>query len=240
MANIKKILFVNPINKQRGLAGAGFSRFPALSLGILAKLTPPDKEIHLIDENFDIFEEKIEKIGKVDLVGITSFTSNVSRGYEIASFFRKQNITVIMGGIHVSFLPDEALKICDSVVIGEAEVVWEKVLEDVENNRLQRIYKQDKKFEDIKIEVPRRDIFSKEYFWGAIQTSRGCPMNCDFCPVTMYNGHKYRQRPVEEIISELKTINQKYVCFYDDNIVGRTKEQKEHALALFKEWQKRN
>ena len=86
----------------------------------------------------------------------------------------------------------------------------------------------------IHIEIPRRDIFNKNYFWGAIQTSRGCPMNCDFCSVTMYNGHKYRQRLVEEIVEELKTIKQKYVFFYDDNVVGRTKEQKEHALMLFK------
>ncbi|MCX7698993.1 MAG: B12-binding domain-containing radical SAM protein [Candidatus Goldbacteria bacterium] len=232
--NIKKILFINPVNKQRGLAGARFSCFPPLSLGILAKLTPPDKEIYMIDENFDNFDEKIKKIGRVDLVGITSYTSNVSRAYEIAKFFKEQNIPVIMGGIHVSFLPYEALQFCDSVVIGEAEGVWEKVLEDIENNRLQRMYKQDRKFEDIKIETPRRDIYNSKYFWGMIQTSRGCPMNCEFCSVTIYNGHKYRKRPIEEIINELKTIKQKYICFFDDNIVGRTKEQKEHALLLFK------
>ncbi|MCX8094420.1 MAG: B12-binding domain-containing radical SAM protein [Candidatus Goldbacteria bacterium] len=231
---MKKILLVNPINRQRGLAGSRFTRFPPLNLGIIAKLTPEDKEIYLIDENFDIFEEKIKDISKVDLVGITSFTSTVTRGYEIAKFFKKQNIPVVMGGIHVSCLPEEALQYCDSVVIGEAEGVWEKVLKDAENGHLKKLYKQEKKFEDIIIEIPRRDIFSKNYFWGAIQTSRGCPMNCDFCSVTMYNGHKYRQRPVEDIINELKTIEQKYVFFYDDNVVGRTKEQKEHALTLFK------
>jgi radical SAM superfamily enzyme YgiQ (UPF0313 family) len=234
MKNIKKILFVNPINKQRGLAGSRFTRFPPLNLGILAKLTPEDIEIFLIDENFDIFEDKIKSIGKVDLVGITSFTSTVSRGYEIAQFFKNQNIPVIMGGIHVSMLPDEALNFCNSVVIGEAEGVWENVLKDAEVGQLKKIYRQDKKFEEIKIEIPRRDIFNSDYFWGAIQTSRGCPMNCDFCSVTVYNGHKYRQRSVEEIIKELKGIKQKYVFFYDDNIVGRTKEQKGHALKLFK------
>jgi len=234
MSRINKILFINPINRQRGLAGSPFTRFPPLNLGILAKLTPDDKKIHLIDENFDVFEEKIKTIENIDMVGITSFTSTVTRGYEIAEFFKEKGIPVIMGGIHVSCMPEEALNFCDSVVIGEAEGVWEKVLEDAENGRLKKIYRQDKKFEDIKIETPQRDIFNNDYFWGSIQTSRGCPMNCDFCSVTMYNGHKYRQRPVEDIINELKTIKQKHVFFYDDNVVGRTKEQKEHSLALFK------
>ncbi len=234
MRTIKKILLINPINKQKGLAGSKFTRFPPLNLGILAKLTPSDKTIYLIDENFDVFEEKIEKIGRIDLVGITSFTSTVTRGYEIAKFFKMQNIPVIMGGIHVSCCPDEALKFCNSVVIGEAEGIWEKVLQDAEIGQLKNIYRQNNKFEDIKIEIPLRDIFNRNYFWGAIQTSRGCPMNCDFCSVTMYNGHKYRQRPVADIINELKTIKQKYVFFYDDNIVGRTKEQKDNALLLFK------
>lgn len=69
-----------------------------MNLGILAKLTPPDKKTYLIDENFDVFEEKIKQVGDVDLVGITSFTSTITRGYEIASFFKKQNIPVVMGG----------------------------------------------------------------------------------------------------------------------------------------------
>lgn len=231
---IKKILFVNPVNRQKGLAGAKYSRFPPLSLGILAKLTPPDKEICMIDENFDIFEEKIKEIEQIDLAAITSFTSNVSRAYEIADFLKRKNVPVVMGGIHVSFMPEEALKFCDCVVIGEAEGVWEKVLEDIENNKLQKIYKQNKKFEEIKIETPRRDIYNPNYFWGVIQTSRGCPMNCEFCSVTVYNGYKYRKRSVDEIIEDLKTIKQRYVGFFDDNIVGRTKEQKEHALLLFK------
>ena len=98
MNKIKKILFINPINKQKGLAGSKFTRFPPLNLGILAKLTPKDKEVYLIDENFDIFEDKIKSIGKVDLVAITAFTSTVTRGYEVAKFYKTQNIPIVMGG----------------------------------------------------------------------------------------------------------------------------------------------
>jgi radical SAM superfamily enzyme YgiQ (UPF0313 family) len=140
-----------------------------------------------------------------------------------------------MGGIHVSFNPEEALNYCDSVVIGEAEGLWQKVLKDFEEGSLKKIYKHEGNIENIEPTAARRDIFEKYYYRiGGIQTARGCPMNCDFCSVTAFNGFKYRKRNIEDIISELKQIKQKEIFFYDDNITGRTKEQREHSLKFFK------
>ena len=234
MERIKRILLVNPVNSQRGLATTSFTKCKPMALGVLAGLTPPGVEIILIDENYDCFEEKIALAGKVDLAGITAFTSTVTRGYEIASALKASGVPVVMGGIHVSFNHEEALKYCDSVVIGEAEGVWERLLLDADGGGLKKVYKQEKEHGDVTIGPFKNSIFSGKYFWGAVQTSRGCPMNCDFCTVTIFNGFKYRLRPIGGIITELKEIKQKHVFFYDDNIVGRTKEQKARAVELFK------
>ncbi len=234
MAKIKKILLINPCNKQKGLATIKATRFKPMAIGVLAGMTPRGINVEVIDENFDNFEEKIKKIKNIDIAAITSFTSTATRAYEIAEKLKKKKVPVIMGGIHVSFMPEEALKYCDSVVIGEAEGVWKKVLRDYNEGNLERIYRQKRKKEEIPIGRSDDSVFNKNYFWGALQTSRGCPMNCDFCSVTPFNGHIYRKRPVDDIIAELKEIKQKFVFFYDDNIVGKTKEQKYYALNLFK------
>jgi radical SAM superfamily enzyme YgiQ (UPF0313 family) len=235
VAKISKILLVNPVYKRPGYFAGLHRAFQPLALGVLAALTPAEIEIVLIDEKFDNFDEKIEEISNVDMVGITGFTSNISRGYKIAHKARQKGIPVVMGGIHVSFNHEEALNYCDSVVIGEAEGLWEQVLKDLEQGKLNKIYRHNINVENIKQSAVRRDIFQKyKYSLGGIQTARGCPMNCDFCSVTAFNGFKYRKRDIDDIISEFKGIQQKEIFICDDNIIGRTEEQKAHSLKLFK------
>ncbi len=235
MDKIKKIVLVNPMYKRPGYYGGLHSGYQPLALGVLATLTPKDIEIILIDEKFENYDEAIKKIQNVDIVGITGFTTNITRGYEIAKKTKENGIPVIMGGVHVSFMPEEALKYCDSVVIGEAEGLWEQVLADAEQGSLKKTYVHNGNIEDIKPRAARRDIFDKyDYAIGGLQTARGCPMNCDFCSVTAYNGFKYRKRDIDDVINELKQIKQKEILVFDDNIIGRTKEQKEHSLNLFK------
>lgn len=221
-----KLLLINPNN--------AFQKYPPLSLAIIASLTPPDWEVEILDFNFVPFEIK-----KADMVGITSFTCTANAAYEIAEKYRSNNMKVIMGGIHASILPDEALNYVDSVVIGEAEGIWNKVIEDFVQGDLKKTYKAELlPFKSWPI--PRHDLFHPYYQIGVIQTSRGCPFNCDFCSVSLFNGNHYRLRPIDEVIAELKTIKEKIVFIIDDNILGVGKKNEERALELFRRMKNEN
>jgi radical SAM superfamily enzyme YgiQ (UPF0313 family) len=225
----KRLLLINPVNPRRaGLTINTSSRFPPLGLGIVAALTPDDWDVEIIDENFEPFAYR-----EADLVGLTAFTASVNRAYEIASLYREKGIPTLMGGIHASMLPDEALEYVDTVVSGEAEAVWARVIADFESGALQKMYRGE--WSDLKgLPRPRYDLFHPDYRFGSIQTARGCPMDCEFCSVTAFNGKRYRQRPVEEVLDELETIPQKMVFFVDDNIIGYGKGETERAVSLFK------
>ncbi|MCK4250906.1 B12-binding domain-containing radical SAM protein [candidate division WOR-3 bacterium] len=225
----KKLLLINPVNPRRtGLTVNPSSRFQPLGLGIIAALTPDNWDIEIIDENFESFEYK-----DADLVGLTAFTAAANRAYEIANFYRKKGILTVLGGIHASMLPEEALKYVDSVIIGEVESVWTRIIADFEAGKMKRHYRGE--WLDLKLmPKPRREFFHPGYRFGSIQTSRGCPMDCEFCSVTAFNGYRYRQRPVENVLDELETIQKKMVFFVDDNIIGYGKQSAERAIALFK------
>jgi len=227
----KKLLLINPIESSViGLNRYRATNFPPLSLAYVAALTPRDAwDIDIIDENFELFAFR-----GADLVGITSFTCNINRAYAIASEYKKTGIPVVMGGIHVSLLPDEALTFCDSVVIGDANGIWRKVLDDFENGMLKRTYNGGTMDLDSLV-LPDTTILNKSYRWGTLLTSRGCPMKCDFCSVTKFCGAQYKQRPIESIVAEFKTIQQQNVLFLDDNILGYGPQAETRAVRLFKE-----
>ena len=219
---------INPVGKRSGYLLSKFSTFPPLSLAYVASVTPSNWDVKIIDENFDTFEFE-----DADLVGITAFTSNINRAYEIADVYKKRKIKVIIGGIHASMLPDEALQFTDAVVIGEAEGVWEKVIRDFESDKLSPKYIGPQiNLEQFKI-TPRRDLLHPDYLWQPLQTSRGCPFNCYFCSVTRYLGKEYRQRSAEDVLNELEGIKGEYVAFVDDNLIGYSPENKKRAIELF-------
>lgn len=225
----RKLVLINPCNPTRvGLTFNQSSRFPPLGLGILAALTPEPWDVELIDENWEPFRYR-----DADLVGITAFTASANRAYEIASYYREKGTPVVAGGIHVSTCPEEALQFVDAVVIGEAEAVWPQIIDDVEKGAIKTRYQGS--WNDLKgMQAPRRELFDARYMFASVQTSRGCPMDCDFCSVTAFNGRRYRRRPPEEVLEELTGIKQKMIFFVDDNIIGYGKEAKEQALSLFK------
>ncbi|NCA75767.1 MAG: B12-binding domain-containing radical SAM protein [Alphaproteobacteria bacterium] len=225
----KTLLLINPANK----SGSGFivnkdTRYQPLSLGIIAALTPSDWKVKIIDENFRDF-----RYYEADFVGFTAFSSTVSRAYELAQIYRERGIKTVIGGIHVSMCPDEASKYVDSVVIGEAESVWPQVIRDFEAGTLRPVYK-GILTDLIRSPRPRRDLFHPAYIFASIQTTRGCPMNCDFCSVTAFNGSHYRYRPIDEVIDEMAEIPQKNIFILDDNIVGNNAKAQARAIELFR------
>ncbi len=225
----RKLLLVNPVNPARiGLTVNKGSRFPPISLGIVAALTPDHWQVSLIDENWETFQFQ-----EADLVGITAFTASANRAYEIAAIYRERDIPVVMGGIHASMRSNEALRYMDTVVIGEVESVWPQVIADFEAGKLQPLYRGTAGTLE-RTPWPRRDLFHPDYMFASVQTSRGCPLDCEFCSVTAFNGRRYRRRPPEEVLAELEIIPQKMLFFVDDNIIGYGKKSRDQALELFK------
>ncbi|MBW2437202.1 MAG: radical SAM protein [Desulfobacterales bacterium] len=225
---MKKLLLINPVGRRSGLLLSRFSTFSPLGLAYVAAVTPPNWEVRIADENFDTFQFE-----EADLVGITAFTSNITRAYEIARQYRKRKIKVVIGGIHASMMPDEAQQFADSVVVGEVEDIWHKLLADFESNCLKPLYIGPRiEYGRSKI-LPRRDLLHPNYFWHSIQTSRGCPFNCHFCSVSRYLGNKFRQRSAQNVLAELADIKGQFLAFLDDNLIGYSPESKARTLELF-------
>ncbi|GAB4482995.1 MAG: radical SAM protein [Thermodesulfovibrionales bacterium] len=204
-------------------------RFPYLSATTLAALTPPDVEVVVIDENV----EEVQFGADIDLAAITIITPLAVRGYEIADRFRKNGTQVVIGGFHATWMPDEAGMHADAVVQGEAEHVWARVVDDARRRQLDRRYCAEPAAALSGIPVARRDLLRKDgyFFTNTIQTTRGCPFDCDFCSVTAYYGRTYRSRPIEEIEREIRSVSggANFIFFVDDNITGNPA----HAKKLF-------
>ncbi len=224
---MKKLLLVNPGAGAFNLARQGF-RVQPLNLAYLAALTPPGWRIELVDEGF----RPAPELAQADLVGITTLTATARRAYELAARYRAQGVPVVLGGIHASMVPDEASARADAVVVGEAESVWPRLLDDLARGELARVYRGERDPLERRL-LPRRDLFRERYLFGSIQTSRGCPLDCEFCSVKAFNGAGIRQRRVEDVLDELATIPERLVFFADDNLVGYSRDSRERARRIF-------
>lgn len=186
-----------------------------LSLAILASLTPEHYDVKIIDEEV----EKVDFTEMPDLVGITGLTNTINRAFEIADKYRSENIPVIFGGPHCSGNFDELNKHADSIVSGEAEELWNTILQDFENNVLKKFYKAEKPVEFKTLPLPRWDLINcDDYLSLPVQASRGCPYSCEFCLVSKIFGKKKRFRDIDNIIEEIKALPVKRVLFADDNL----------------------
>jgi len=179
-------------------------------------------------------DDSVEEIcydGDVDLVGLTANTAQAPRAYQIAGEFRRRGVPVVMGGMHASAVPAEALQYVDAVVVGEAEGIWPQVLADAGAGRLGGIYRSDRFPSLDGLPWPRRDLIDQNaYLAGAtVQATRGCPHNCDFCSVSTFFGRRQRLRPVAEVVAEIGTIEARRIILVDDNIMG----QPSYAAQLF-------
>ena len=231
------LYLVNPSNPLISIAlnrGSYWNRFrlwKPLGLLVLAGLTPPDWEIVILDENLAGVD--YDAMPRPDLVGITAFTSQAPRAYEIAAGFSARGVPVVMGGIHATMCSEEAAGFVDAVVTGEAEPVWAEVLRDAQAGRLQPRYDGGRATMD-QIVPARHDLLPDGYAFGSIQTTRGCSLNCNFCSVTKFNGATYRQRPIAEVVEEFTSIPEARVLIVDDNLIGRRPQHIERAKDLFR------
>ena len=232
-----RLYLINPSNPLVSIVNVKESRWnryrvwKPLSLMVLAGMTSPEWELTIVDENLGA--PNYPAMPPPDLVGITAFTSQANRAYEVAAHFRRLGAPVIMGGIHATMCIDEVMDRVDSVVTGEAEAVWPQVLEDARHGSLKRRYDGGiAKIDDVPL--ARHDLLPTEYAFGAIQTTRGCPLNCTFCSVTAFNGARYRQRPIPDVIREFRSVREKRVLVVDDNLIGTRPEHIARAKDMFR------
>ena len=232
-----RLYLINPSNPLVSIVKVKESRWnryrvwKPLNLMVLAGLTPPDWEITIIDENLGAPD--YSSMPLPDLVGITACTSQANRAYEVAAHFRGIGVPVVMGGIHATMCLDEVTEHVDTVVTGEAEGVWPQVLEDITRGNLKHLYEGGLAETD-NIPSARHDLLDTGYAFGAIQTTRGCPLNCSFCSVTAFNGAHYRMRSIEDVVREFQLIREKRVLVVDDNLVGVRPEHIARAKDLFR------
>jgi radical SAM superfamily enzyme YgiQ (UPF0313 family) len=203
--------------------------FSSLALPLLAALTPPEHEVTIVD---DIIED-IPFEGPWDLVGITANSFNAFRAYELADEYRRRNFSVVMGGIHVSAVPEEALRHADTVFVGEADETWPIFLRKFDGKKRGEVIRPEKPPKLDGLPVPKHQILKTSRQSGfamsalarlfglpiySIQTSRGCPRACDFCSVSRFYGRTHRLRPVEEVVREIRNLGARFCFFVDEDI----------------------
>jgi radical SAM superfamily enzyme YgiQ (UPF0313 family) len=225
-----RVTLIEPaMTKREGLSEKPSWVLQPLSLATLAGLTPPGVCVQAIDDRI----EAIDYDEPRDLVGLSVKTFTARRAYQIAAEFRRRGVPVILGGHHPTLLPEEAARHADALLLGEAEGVWETVLDDARRGRLQPVYRQDATLPLQGIRADRSIFAGKRYLpVGMVETTRGCPFACNFCSVTTFFGQSFRHRPPDEVVAEVASLGKKFVFLVDDNIVGDRQAAKELFRAL--------
>lgn len=227
-----KIKLIAPRMSLRPMDSAYKRRMaPSLALLTLAALTPPGHEVVIEDENVG----PITLDDRPDLVGITVNVDTSGRAYQIAGRYRARGVPVIVGGIHPSARPAEALRHADAVCIGEAEALWGRIVDDAMNGGLQRRYYNDHPTDLADVPVPRWDLVDQAHYLytNVVVASRGCPFQCEFCYNSCaYVNRGYRHRPVEHVVAEIEQLDTKQVMFIDDNLLGEPRWTRQLVRAI--------
>lgn len=216
--------FKRPIKKKR-------LYFVGLAMPLLAAMAPEDWTVEIVLELL----EEVPMDTDADLIGISTMGHGVIRSIDLARAFRERGKTVILGGYMASIMAEEALKYCDAVVVGDAELVWKKLLEDFKKGRLKKIYRNELKNGSFSTPLPRFDLIMDKPIGDflPVQAGRGCPNNCSFCSVAcLYKGH-YIKKSLEEVIRDIQQVADlgfKKFLLLDDNIFS----DREYLLELMK------
>src|SRR5437870_5410484 len=204
----KRLLLVDPYPRNNPYRLTASERravwFPKLSLPTIAAYTPENWEVNLVDEAV----QDIDFDYPCDMVGLSMMTCYAPRAYEIATEFRKRGKTIVMGGVHPTYCPDEALRYADAIVCGEAEDLWPQLVADYEAGKMQRMYKMTSFPSLEKYKSPRVELLSPDSYMTrqCSFTTRGCHFDCEFCSVSPFNGKTTRRRPVQEVVTELRNV----------------------------------
>ncbi len=206
-----KITFIRP-----GITGArAHDAMEPLVFALLAGLTPPEVELAFFDDRLEV----IPADHQTDLVALTVETYTARRAYQIANEFRRRGVAVVMGGYHPTFLPDEALRYADAVVLGDADTLWRQVVRDAQASKLQRTYRANELPALAGVKFDRTIFKGKRYTAAApVQYGRGCKYACDFCSIHAFYGTSLRQRPVNEVAAEIASLDQRFILLVDDNL----------------------
>lgn len=226
-----KITFIKPnIGRMEHSLYVDEGRMEPLMLAVLAGLTPPDVECVMYDDRM----EPIPYDEPTDLVAITIETYTARRAYEIAAEYRHRGVQVILGGMHVTLLPEEAALHADSIFLGDAETKWAEVVEDARRRKLKPRYQGPPGVGQIGRVLPRRDLFKgKGYLpMTLMQYVRGCRFACRFCAVSQYFERKHYVRAIDEVLREIEAQDRRFIFFIDDNIASDHKALEDFCHAL--------
>jgi radical SAM superfamily enzyme YgiQ (UPF0313 family) len=237
--NMKIVLLSpkGPLYRNKGGIFKKTLRYQPLTLTTLAALIPAElnAEVALIDEGIEEVTENIE----ADLIGMTVITGNSKRAYELAQKFRRRGITVVLGGPHITLLPDEAQQHADAICVGYAEETWPQLLRDFVNGELKPIYRQSVSFSFDKLPpanrvFPKRELLNKNHYLtqAVFEATRSCRHDCEFCVAPTAWGRKQLQKPVDWVVEDIRRVGEKKIIFIDLNLTADKNYAKELCRAL--------
>ena len=209
--------------------------FQQITMPYLASRVPRSWDVIHVDEE----AEEIDWDIGADVVAITFHTPSAFHAYDIATRFRARGICVVMGGPHVTLLPEEASRYADAIFIGEAEGLWEEFLKGFEAGSYLRVYRQTSAPSIENVPEARKELFHRrDHANGVLFATRGCPGRCDFCVIAAMYGHKLRKRPIAEVAAEYASFKGNVIIFWDDNIAGDMEYAKRlfRAIAPYRKW----
>ncbi len=211
--------------------------FPPLALPLLASSTPSHVQVSLCDE----MVQSIDFEEEVDLVALSVMTATAPRAYQIAERYQAQGIPVVMGGIHPSLLPQEALQHANAVAVGEGEELWPQIIQDAKNGDLKPLY-QASNLPSLEGSLPLRyDLLERGRYFipNVVQATRGCPFDCSFCSVSLFSGKTFRPRPIPEVVRDIASLPGNFFLFVDDNLIGNlnyARSLMEALIPLRRKW----
>jgi radical SAM superfamily enzyme YgiQ (UPF0313 family) len=233
---MKKLLLITASGPEiHSIRRSRFLNFQQITMPYLAALTPPNWQVEHVDEE----ARMVDLTAEADLVGITFHTPSAYHAYEMAGKFRARGIPVVLGGPHVTLVPEEAVQYADSIFVGEAEGLWQQFLEDFECGQARKIYRLEQVPSLEHAPQARKDLFQRrDYTSGVLFASRGCVNRCDFCALSVMYRSRLRKRPVEEVAAEYASFPGKVIIFWDDNIAGDLAYAKDlfRAIAPHRKW----